>query len=137
MYGVQPGMRERDVPAETPVDSRDLPIRTDLQLLTRVRFRDGKGEERECFGNILELGPRTARLESGRLLEKGAHLVLQVVFPGQRSYSRSHVPLNYVVRGTHDEANLLYDLEATVMEKESHERLSLYLRRATMTRSEA
>ncbi len=113
------------------------PTRTDLQLLSRVRFRDAAGEERECFGNILELGPQRARLESGRPLEAGVHLVLQVVFPGQRDYARSQVPLNYIVRGAHDEANLLYDLETTVLEKESHERLKLYLNRKVVSRSEA
>jgi hypothetical protein len=111
------------------LDSEALPTRTDLQLLTRVRFRDATGEDRECFGNLLELGLRVARLEAGRTLAHGSHLVLQVVFPGQRHYPRSHVALNYIVRGAHDEANLLYDLETTVLEKESHERLALYLRR--------
>lgn len=122
------------------MDSEVLPTRTDLQLLTRVRFRDATGEDRECFGNLLELGPRLARLESGRTLEAGCHIVLQVVFPGQRHYPRSHVALNYIVRDSHDEANLLYDLETTVLEKESHERLALYLRRENATpcaRSEA
>ncbi len=113
------------------VKSESLPVRRDLQLLTRVHFRDALGESRECFGNILELGPRTLRLESGRPLEPGCHLLLQVVFPGQRHYPRSMVPLHYIVRGAHDESNLHYDLEATVMEKESHERLSLYLSRET------
>lgn len=119
------------------MDTKRLPTRTDLQLLTRVRFRDATGEERECFGNILELGPRMARLESGRPLENGCHLVVQVVFPGQRGYARSQVPLNFIVRGAHDEANLQYDLETTVLEKESHERLALYLSRESTPRSEA
>jgi hypothetical protein len=119
------------------MDAENLPTRTDLQLLSRVHFRGAKGEERECFGNILELGPNAARLESGRPLESGSHVVIQVVFPGQRDYSRSQVALNYIVRGAHDEANLLYDLETTVLEKESHERLALYLLRESVPRSRA
>jgi hypothetical protein len=122
---------------EAFVEVDRTPTRTDLQLLTRVRFRDAMGEERECFGNILELGPRMARLESGRPLESGSHLVVQVVFPGQRGYARSQVHLNFIVRGAHDEANLQYDLETTVLDKESHERLALYLSRETTSRSEA
>jgi hypothetical protein len=118
------------------VDADALPIRRDLQLLTRVQFRDADGERRECFGNILELGPRTLRLEAGRPLETGSHLLLQVVFPGQRHYPRSQVRLNYIVRGPHDEPNLHYDLETTVLEKESHERLTLYLRRDPTGRPE-
>ena len=118
------------------MDAR-LPTRTDLQMLSRVRFRDAAGAERECFGNILELGPATARLESGRPLEAGMHLVVQVVFPGQRDFAQSQVPLNYIVRGAHDAANLLYDLETTVLEKESHERLALYLRRGAHPSTEA
>lgn len=118
------------------MDADAPPIRTDLQLLTRVQFRNADGERRECFGNILELGPRTLRLESGRPLETGWHLLLQVVFPGQRHYPRSQVRLNYIVRRPHDEPNLHYDLEATVLEKESHERLALYLRRDPILRPE-
>jgi hypothetical protein len=117
------------------LDCEALPVRTDLQLLTRVQFRDADGESRECFANILELGPRTVRLESGRPLATGCHLLLQVVFPGQRNYPRSHVRLNYIVRGAHDEPNLHYDLEATVLDKESHERLTLYLRREPVSRA--
>ena len=111
------------------MDADALPNRKDLQLLTRVQFRDADGKTRECFGNILEIGPRTVRLESGHPLETGSHLLLHVVFPGQRHYPRSQVRLNYIVRGPHDEPNLHYDLEATAMEKEAHERLALYLRR--------
>jgi hypothetical protein len=130
-------MRLRFSRCEPCVDDIQTPTRTHLQLLSRVRFRDATGEERECFGNILELGPRMALLESGRPLANGSHLVVQVVFPGQRGYARSQVPLNFIVRGAHDEANLQYSLEATVLEKESHERLALYLSRETTPPSEA
>ena len=104
------------------------PTRTELRLLTRVHFRDAEGESRECFASILELGPQTGRIESARPLETGCAVRLQVVFPGQRQYENRHVELCYVVRGPHDEPNLHYDLDATVMDGETRERLSLYLR---------
>ncbi len=107
-----------------------IPIRIDLQMLSRVQFRDADGMAHECFGNVLELGPRSMRLESGRQLERGSHVRVQVVFPGQRQYPRPQVLLRYVVRGAHDEATLHYDLEMTVLDKESHERLHLYLSRS-------
>jgi hypothetical protein len=110
---------------ETEVD----PTRTGLHLLTRVRLRDGAGEEGEFFASIVELGPDRGRIESGRPLEPGCHLELQVVFPRQRQFAKRNVRLNYVVRGAHDEPNLLYDLDATEMDREARERLSLYLRR--------
>ena len=105
------------------------PTRTDLHLLTRVRLRDAEGEEREFFASIIELGPCSGRIESGRPLETGCHLRLSVVFPRQRQYSNRQVQLSYVVRGPHDEPNLLYDLDASDMDRETRERLSLYLRR--------
>ena len=105
------------------------PIRTDLRLLTRVQFRDASGAIRECLASIIELGPRTGRIESARPLEKGCRVTLHVVFPGQREYANRHVQLSYVVRGPHDEPNLLYDLDAIEMDRETRERLSLYLRR--------
>ena len=111
------------------MDSEAVPTRTDLQLLSRVQYRDADGVARECFGNVLELGPRSMRLEAGRALETGCHVRVQVVFPGQRRYPRPHVSLRYVVRKVHDEACLHYDLELGVLDKESHERLCLYLRR--------
>jgi len=111
------------------VDTVTPPIRTDLRLLTRVHFRDAEGENRECFASIIELGPRTGRIESARPLEKGCRLRLQVVFPGQREYPNRHVQLHYVVRGAHDEENLLYDLDAAEMDRETRERLSLFLNR--------
>lgn len=105
------------------------PTRTDLRLLARVRFRGADGEDRECFGNILELGPSSMRIETGRPLKAGRHLSIQVVFPGQREFGSPQVLLHYVVRKTHDESTLEYDLEMTVLEKEAHERLSLFLQR--------
>jgi hypothetical protein len=105
------------------------PTRTNLRLLTRVRFRDAGGADRECFASIIELGPRTGRIESPRELEVGCELQLQVVFPGQRQYETRHVRLDYVVRAPFDESNLLYDLEVTQMNDESRERLALFLKR--------
>ena len=105
------------------------PTRTDLHLLTRVRLRNADGEEREFFASLIELGPNSGRIESGQPLETGCHLELQLVFPHQRQYANRQVRLNYVVRGPHDEPNLLYDLDATEMDRETRERLSLYLRR--------
>ena len=113
-----------------------LPTRTDLQLLSRVHFRDADGVARECFGNVVELGPRSMRLEAGRPLEPGCQVRVQVVFPGQRQYARPHVQLRYVVRKELDESSLHYDLELTVLEKESHERLCLYLQRGCSARME-
>lgn len=104
--------------------------RTDLELLARAKFKDGDGASRECFVNVVELGPRALRLEAGRPLVLGTHLVLEVVFPGQRHYARSLVPLHGIVRKVHEEPELHYDVELTVLEKESHERLLLYLKRA-------
>ena len=102
------------------------PTRTDLRLLTRVQFRDAERGERECFASIIELGPRSGRIESARPLEKGDRRdPRRSVFPGQRQYANRHVQLNYVVRGPHDEPNLHYDLEATEMDGESRERLAL------------
>lgn len=103
------------------------PTRTDLRLLARVRYRAADGEQRECFGNILQLGPRSMRLESGRPLDAGRHLSIQTVFPSQRQYANPHVLLHYVVRKAHDESSMEYDLEMTVLDKETHERLLLFL----------
>lgn len=111
------------------MDTEPDPTRINLRLLTRVRFRDADGVSRECFASILELGPRTGRIESARSLETGCELCLQVVFPGQRQYPNRTVQLNYVVRAARDEQNLQYDLEATEMDCETRERLALYLRR--------
>ena len=105
------------------------PVRSDLRLLTRVHFRDATGCERECLASILELGPRTGRIESARPLAKGCLLELRVVFPGQRQYPNHPVHLRYVVRGPHDEPNLHYDLDAADMDVETRERLALYLSR--------
>ena len=111
------------------VEQEADPIRTDLHLLARLKFRDATGEERDFFASIIELGPRTGRIESGRPLEKGCSVQLHVVFPRQREYANRHVQLNYVVRGPHDEPNLIYDLDAAEMDRETRERLSRYLRR--------
>lgn len=109
--------------------TESIPTRTDLRLLTRVRFRDTDGSDRECFASIIELGARTARIESARPLEKGCGVTLQVVFPGQRQYANRHVQMSYFVSGAHDELNLHYDLEAAEMDAETRERLALYLSR--------
>jgi hypothetical protein len=50
------------------------------------------------------------------------------VFPRQRQYANHHVRLHYVVRRACDAANLLYDIDAAEMDRETRERLSLYLR---------
>ena len=107
----------------------ETPTRTDLRLLTRVHFRDATTGQRECFASIIEMGPRTARIESARELEKGSRVTLHVVFPGQRQYASRHVQLHYLVCGTHDEDNLHYDLEAIEMAGEARERLALFLNR--------
>jgi hypothetical protein len=116
-------------PPDLRVQEESDPTRTGLHLLTRVRFRDADGEERKFFASIIELGPRRGRIQSGQPLERGCHVQLQLVFPHQRQYANRLVLLNYVVRGPHDEPNLLYDLDATEMDRETRERLSLYLRR--------
>jgi hypothetical protein len=113
----------RDVEFDSP------PTRTNLRMLTRVRFREADGKDRECFASIIELGWRSARIESARALDKGCRVTLVVVFPGQRQYANRHVLLNYLVSGTHDEMNLHYDLEAIEMDAESRERLAHYLNR--------
>ena|SRR5688500_19209547 len=105
------------------------PIRTDLHLLARVRCRDADGEQHEFFASIVELGPRGGRIDSGRPLEKGCAIQLHVVFPRQREYASRQVQLNYIVRGPHDESNLIYDLDAGEMDRETRERISRYLRR--------
>jgi hypothetical protein len=112
------------------VTNEPIPTRSDLRLLARVHYRDGAGDDCECFASILELGPRGGRIESAHPLEPGWSLKLQVVFPGQRGYATRHVHLNYVVRGPHDEPNLHYDLDSTEADAEALERLALYLRRA-------
>jgi hypothetical protein len=111
------------------VEKEAAPTRTDLHLLARVRLRDAEGEDREFFASIIELGLRSGRIESGQPLTTGCHLRLDVVFPRQRQYANRKVSLNYVVRGPHDEPNLLYDLVAAEMDRETRERLSIYLRR--------
>jgi hypothetical protein len=113
------------------VETESAPTRTDLRVLTRVHFRDGAAGARECFASIIELGPRTARIESARPLEKGCRVTLQVVFPGQRQYANRHVQLHYVVCGAYDEENLHYDLEAIELDGEARERLTLFLNRST------
>lgn len=105
------------------------PVRRDLDLLARVKYRDADGGPRECFGNIIELGGRALRLESSRELAAGALLVLHVVFPGQRRYEKPVVQIPCAVRKAHDHPNLHYDLAITVLEPEAHERLRLYLDR--------
>jgi hypothetical protein len=112
------------------LDIEGAPIRTDLRLLTRVRFREPGGRDRACFASVTDLGPRSARIESARALEKGCRVTLQVVFPGQRQYSNRHVDLHYVVAGAHDEDNLHYELEVIEMDEESRERLALFLNRS-------
>jgi len=121
----RPAMHSRDC----DVEIESPPTLTDLRLLTRVQFRDATTGQRECFASIIELGPRSARIESARPLEKGCRVTLQLVFPGQRQYASRHVLLNYVVCGAHDEENLHYDPEATEMGGESRERLALFLNR--------
>jgi hypothetical protein len=111
------------------VEIDTAPTRTDLRLLTRVQVRDAEQGQRECFASIIELGPRRARIESARPLEKGSSVTLQVVFPGQREYANRHVQLHYRVSGTRDEMNLHYDLAAIEMDGESRERLALFLNR--------
>jgi hypothetical protein len=111
------------------VETEADPTRTDLRLLARVRVRNAEGEPSEFFASIVQLGPRGGRIESGRPLQAGCPLELHVVFPRQRQYTNRHVQLNYVVRGPHDEPNLLYDIDAAEMDRETRERISLYLRR--------
>jgi hypothetical protein len=123
------GRFARNLCLELRVEQEADLYRTDLHLLARVRFRNADGEEREFFASIIELGPRSGRIESGRALEKGSPIQLHVVFPRQREYANRHVQLNYVVRGPHDEPNLIYDIDATEMDRETRERLSRYLRR--------
>ena len=113
------------------MEADERPTRTGLQLLSRVYFRDADGVARECFGNVVEIGPHSMRIEAGRPLEPGCPVRVQVVFPGQRQYARPHVQLRYVVRKELDEDSMHYDLELTVIEKESHERLCLYLQRGS------
>lgn len=123
-------VRARKVP---PLASETLPTRSQIQLLARVQTRDASGQARECFANIGEIGPGRVCLESGKALEVGSHVMVQVVFPGQRGYAQPQVPLNCIVRRASDEAMLSYELEITVLDKESHERLSKYLRRERRT----
>ena len=111
------------------METESAPTRTDLRLLTRVHFRDATAGQRECFASITQLGPRAARIEAARPLEKGSRVTLQVVFPGQRQYANRHVQLHYVVCDAYDEENLHYDLEAIEMDGESRERLTLFLNR--------
>lgn len=115
------------------MDVQPPATRTDLELLARAKFNDAEGGARECFVNIIELGPRALRVEAARPLEIGLQVVLDVVFPGQRHHGRALVPLQGVVRKIHDEPNLHYDVELTVLEKESHERLLEYLKRSGET----
>ena len=112
------------------LEIESAPSRTDLRLLTRVRFRERGGRDRACFASVTDLGPRSARIESARELEKGCRVTLQIVFPGQRQYANRQVDLHYVVAGAHDEHNLHYDLEAIEMDGESRERLALFLNRS-------
>ena len=121
--------------AELPVEDEHSPIRTNLQLLARVQSRESDGLDRECFGNIIELGERALRLEAARPLVPGTHVVLRVVFPRQRHYGNPQVPLHCVVRKAHDEPNLHYDLDVTVLDKESHVRLLLYAALAKIRQS--
>src|SRR5262249_10874960 len=73
------GGSRQDLRPELRVEQEADPIRTDLHLLARVRFRNAKGEDCECFASIVELGPRTGRIESGQPLEKGSPVKLQLV----------------------------------------------------------
>lgn len=118
-------------PGSATLEIDSPPTRHDLRVLARVRFPDPLGKERECFASITDLGPRSARVESARPLEKGWRVTLQVVFPGQRQYANRYVFLHYLVAGTHDEQNLHYDLEAIEMDGESRERLTHFLNRGT------
>lgn len=110
------------------------PVRREIELLTRVKYRQASGTPQEFFANIIELGSQGLRLEASRALSLGQQLVLNVVFPGQRNYAEPVVALSCVVRKAHDEPNLHYDAAITVLEPEAHERLLLYLNRSTMGR---
>lgn len=110
------------------MDVQPPATRTDLELLARAKFNDAEGVAREGFVNIIELGPRALRIEAQRPMPVGTQLVFDVVFPGQRHYARALVPLHGIVRKVHDGPNLHYDVELTVLEKEAHERLLLYLK---------
>ena len=128
-------MGTRGLPARGPrgnaVVAQAPATRTDLELLARAKWSDAEGHAREFFVNIIELGPRALRIEAARPLELGSQVVLEGVFPGQRHHGRSLVPLHGIVRKVHVEPKLHYDVELTVLEKESHDRLLEYLERST------
>lgn len=79
------------------------------------------------FGNIIELGSEGLILESGRELEIGLRLRLDVVFPGQPRGDDPFAHLHCVIHKVHDPANLHYDLQIVEMNERSKERLGLYL----------
>lgn len=110
------------------------PSRRNLDLLTRVEYRDASGAAQRCFGNILELGTRSVRLEAGRELRVAQRVVLHVVFPGQRHHPDPVVALPCVVRKAHDA--LCYDLAFSALESGARERVRAYLKRSSRPRPE-
>jgi hypothetical protein len=79
------------------------------------------------FGNIIELGSKGLILESGRELDLGLRLRLDVVFPGQPRGDDPFAHLHCVVRKVQNPSNLHYDLQIVELNERSRERLSLYL----------
>jgi len=80
------------------------------------------------FGNIIELGSEGLILESGRELDVGLRMRLDVVFPGQPRGDDPFAHLHCVIRKVQDPANLHYDLQIVEMSDSSRERLALYLK---------
>ena len=65
------GRLPRDVRSSPRVERKPIRPAPTFTCSTRVRFRDADGEEREFFASIVELGPRSGRIESAQPLEKG------------------------------------------------------------------
>lgn len=116
-----------------PDEAERLPSRRNLDLLTRVEYRDASGAAQRCFGNILELGTRSVRLEAGRELRVAQRVVLHVVFPGQRHHPDPVVALPCVVRKAYDASGLCYDLALSALEADTRERVRAYLERSPRT----
>lgn len=74
--------------------------------------------------------------DATRNLSSGVASILYTLIDGATD-KKYAIQGKIIVRGAHDAANLQYELETTVLEKESHERLALYLSRETTSRSEA
>jgi hypothetical protein len=107
------------------------PTRRNLELLCRVKLAEPiASSPHGSFGNIIELGSGSLLLEAGREYAVGDHIVIEVVFPGQKRKGDPVSPLHCTIRKVNDEPALHYAVDIVRMGEIAQERLEEYLNRA-------